>query len=621
MSGKKRLFENTLSVAFFVFIIWSVITMELPPMKMMPVFLLFTLLMCFVLFPPGKSKERKRVWLFIDLIAVFSAFISVGYLYINHDTIVFRTGALNRSDIVVGVILLALTLEATRRSLGKAIPIIALIFIGYAFFGNYFPGELQIAKYDLERIVEHLVISTDGIFGVALKVMLFYVMLYIAFGAFLSKAGGLEFFIGLSRSLTGQMSGGPAKIAVVSSGFMGSISGSSTANAVTTGAITIPMMKKVGFSPTFAVGVEAAASCGGQFMPPVMGAAAFIIAEFLGISYLEVCKAALIPAALFFISVGMMVHFEAKKRGIRGLPRKEIESFTKTLLSKGYFLLPIIILIYFLIKGYSPSRVAIYGIIAIGIVTLFSKPIAEYPRILINTCNTGVRNGVGICAAAATLGIIIGITTLTGFGLKLSSFIVALSQGSLLLCLALTMVVSILLGMGVSTTICYIFLATMVAPAIIQMGVLPISAHLFIFYFGMMSMVTPPVALTAYAAAGLAQADPMKSSIMAWKLSLAGYIVPYVFVYGPSMNWIGSPVAIVWTATTGIISVVCLAGAIIGHFIVKLSILERLLLFSSALTLMKTGIITDVTGFSLLSLVLLLQIIKWRKQADQGDEP
>lgn len=601
------------SVLFVAFMIWATVTMKLPPMKMRPLFLLLTLVMCFLMFQPAKKKERTIGLIILDGIALILSAGCIIYLYVSHDMIVFRAGELYKSDIFVGVVILILTLEATRRSLGWPIPIIALTFIAYAFLGHYLPGELRTTNYDLERVIGHLVISTDGIFGIALKVMLFYVMLYIAFGAFLSRAGGLEFFMDFSNSLTGRMAGGPAKIAVVSSGFMGSVSGSSTANAVTTGAITIPLMKRVGFSASFAGGVESAASCGGQFMPPVMGASAFIIAEFLGISYLEVCKAALIPATLFFLSVGMMVHFQAKKMGIKGLPKEEIASFKATLKSKGYFLIPIIILIYFLVMGYSASRVAIYGILAIGVVTLISKPIKDFPKILLSTCETAVANGVGICAAATTLGIIIGITTLTGFGLKLSAFIVDLSHGYLIVCLVLTMVTSILLGMGVSTTICYIFLATMVAPAIIQMGVIPISAHLFIFYFGMMSMVTPPVALTAYAAAGIAGSDPMKTGFMAWKLALAGYIVPFVFVYGPSLNFVGTAMAIIVSAATGIVSVVCLAAAIIGFLFTHLHIVERSMLFVSALALMKTGLITDIIGFSFLVPVIVLQFFKMRK--------
>lgn len=324
-------------VLFLVFNIWAVITMNLPPMKMRPLFLLLILGMSFLIYAPSKKKGRSAIWTILDVAAVILTFIAVAYLYVSHDEIVFRAGELYTMDIFFGIVLLVLTLEATRRSLGWPIPIIALIFIAYALLGNHLPGNLGTANYDLERIIGHLVISTDGIFGIALKVMLFYVMLYIAFGAFLSQAGGLDFFMDLSNSLTGRMTGGPAKIAVVSSGFLGSISGSSTANAVTTGAITIPMMKRVGFSSSFAAGVESAASCGGQFMPPVMGASAFIIAEFLGIPYLDVCKAALIPAVFFFLSVGMMVHFEAKRLGIKGLPKEEIPGFKRTIKSKGYF--------------------------------------------------------------------------------------------------------------------------------------------------------------------------------------------------------------------------------------------------------------------------------------------
>lgn len=610
ISSTKDIIIKIGCVLFVGFIIWAVATMKLPPMKMRPLFLLLTLVMCFLIFSPIRNKQRTKLWILVDALAVTLAMVANGYLYLTHDALIFRAGELHASDVFFGLIILILTLEATRRSLGWPIPVIAMIFIGYAFLGNNLPGNLKIPQYDLERIIGHLVISTDGIFGIALKVMLFYVMLYIAFGAFLSRAGGLKFFIDFSNSLTGRMAGGPAKIAVVSSGFMGSVSGSSTANAVTTGAITIPLMKRVGFSESFAAGVESAASCGGQFMPPVMGASAFIIAEFLGMSYLQVCKAALIPAVLYFLSVGMMVHFEAKKLGIKGLPKEEIASLKTTLKTKGYFLIPIIVLIYFLIQGYSASRVAIYGIVSIGFVALIDQPVRDFPKILLEMCGTAVSNGVGICAAAATLGIIIGITTLTGLGLKLSGFIVDLSHGYLIVCLALTMITSLLLGMGVSTTICYIFLATMVAPALIQMGVIPISAHLFIFYFGMMSMVTPPVALTAYAAAGIAGSDPMKTGFSAWKLALAGYIVPYVFVFGPSLNFIGSVQAIVLSTITGILSVICLSAAIIGHLFSRVSYGERLMLFCASLALMKTGIITDAIGLLLLIPVIVSQTVK-----------
>jgi len=598
------------SALFVAFNIWAVFTMRLPPMKMRPLFLLLTLVMTFLIFAPRKARTRSKLWIVIDSAALTLSVVSIIYFYVSHDAIVFRAGELTLGDLIFGTAILILTLEATRRSLGLAIPIIALIFIGYAFFGHFLPGGLKIFPYDLERIIGHLVVSMDGIFGIALKVMLFYVMLYITFGSFLSEAGGLDFFMDLSNSLTGRMAGGPAKIAVVSSGFMGSISGSSTANAVTTGAITIPMMKRIGFSASFAGGVESAASCGGQFMPPVMGASAFIIAEFLGISYLDVCRAALIPAALYFLSVGMMVHFEAKSLGIRGLPKEEIASFKATMRSKGYFLIPVVTIVYFLIAGYSASRVAIYGIIAVGVVALIRRPIWDLPQIFLRACESAVRNGVGICAAAATLGVIIGISTLTGIGLKISGFIVTLSHGYLILCLVLTMVVAIFLGMGVSTTICYIFLATMVAPALVEMGVIPISAHLFIFYFGMMSMVTPPVALTAYAAAGIADSDPMKTGFMAWKLALAGYIVAYMFVYSPSLNFIGSPTDIILTAITGIVSIICLSAAIIGFLLRSLHYVARLMLFGAALALMKAGFLTDIIGLALLVPVIVTQILK-----------
>lgn len=292
------------------------------------------------------------------------------------------------------------------------------------------------------------------------------------------------------------------------------------------------------------------------------------------------------------------------------MPKDEIVSFKATMKTKGYFLVPVVTIVYFLIAGYSASRVAIYGIIAIGAVALIRRSIWDLPKIFLMACESAVRNGVSICAAAATLGVIIGISTLTGIGLKISGLIVTLSHGYLIICLVLTMIVAIFLGMGVSTTICYIFLATMVAPALVEMGVIPISAHLFIFYFGMMSMVTPPVALTAYAAAGIADSDPMKTGFMAWKLALAGYIVAYMFVYSPSLIFIGSPSAIVLTVVTGIVSIICLSAAIIGFFLKSLHYVERLMLFGAALALMKAGYFTDVLGIILLVPVIVIQIRK-----------
>ena len=413
-----------------------------------------------------------------------------------------------------------------RRSIGPELPIVAIIFLLYAYFGPKLPGLLGHRGYDLRRIIYHTYLTTEGIFGTPLSVSSTYVFLFILFGAFLDKTGVGKFFIDMAFSLTGHMRGGPAKTAVVASCLMGSISGSSVANTVTTGAFTIPLMKRVGYKPHFAGAVEAAASTGGQIMPPVMGAAAFIMAEFTGISYLEIIISAAIPAILYYLAVGTMVHLEACKLGLRGVSRAELPH-TRDVLVKIYLLLPVVFIIYFLVKGFTPFKAAYWGIIGtvlIGIVDVIVNyllrhegqiNVRQYIVNMIDALADGARGSVSVAMACATAGIVVGVVTLTGLGLKVATLIIALAGGNLLLTLFFTMIASIILGMGLPTTAKYIVLATMAAPALTDLGVPLMAAHLFILYFGVIADVTPPVALAAYAGAGIAGANAMQTGFTA----------------------------------------------------------------------------------------------------------
>ncbi|MBU0653424.1 MAG: TRAP transporter permease [Proteobacteria bacterium] len=580
---------------------------------------LFMSVMLFALYPFSKKRSPLTRMSAPDVIFLV---VSVGicvWIFIYSTSIMKRAGTYGTMDVVMGTILVLIVLEAARRAAGLAVPLIALVFIGYALFGPYLPDVLAHKGYSIQRLSTYLSLSTDGIFGVPIGVSANFILLFILYGALLRKTGAGQFFTDVAFALTGWTRGGPAKAAVVSSTFFGMISGSSVANTVTTGTFTIPLMKRTGYPAHFAGGVEAASSTMGQIMPPIMGAAAFIMAEFLSVPYYKVCIAAAIPATLAFFSTFMQVHFRAVSLGLSGLPRNELPKIGAAFAAGWHHLFSIFLLIAFLMQDFSPERAVFWAIIA-TIVTSFimslvrKESLKAFVKNILGGLEEGAIGAVEVAAACAAAGIIIGSITMTGLGIKFSSMIVDASMGQLYLALPFTMIACLFLGMGVPTTAQYVIISALVAPALVQMGVLPMAAHLFILYFGTRADITPPVALAAYAAAGIARSDPWKTGLAAFQLGIAGFIIPFMFIYAPELLFVGSAWRIIPALLTAAFGVLCLAAAVQRCLLVITRWYEAALLLVTALLLIKPGIQTDLIGAALFLVVFLLQWFRRKRE-------
>ncbi|GAB1485127.1 TRAP transporter permease [Aminivibrio sp.] len=561
----------------------------------------------FLIYPVSKSRPRDRIdpwdW-------VLAAMLAGGCLNIifNWPEIATREGIPTTSDIYLGIMMVLLVIEAGRRAMGWPLPIVAIVAIIYALFGPYFPGMLAHGGFPISELAPFEYLRTDGIFGVPLGVSASFIFLFVLFGAILSVSGAGQFFIDLSLALTGRSQGGSGKAAVVASALMGTVSGSSVANAVTTGAFTIPLMKSSGYKPEFAGAVVAAASTGGQVMPPVMGAAAFIMAQFLGISYWDIVVAAALPATLYFISIIAMVHFRAGKRGMKGIPLENIPKAGKVLKEGWHLIIPIITLVVFLALGYSAVKAVFWSIILmVGVSWLGKKEYRMTPRRTLQALIDGGLGAVEVAAACACSGLVIGVIGITGIGLAFSSFVISLSGGILPLALFLTMVGSIILGMGVPTTAQYIITSTLAAPALFQMGIPLMSAHLFCLYFGVLADVTPPVALATYAAAGIAGSNAIKTGFTALVTASAGFLVPYMFVYNPHLLFQGNILQIALSFVTALMAIIGLSAAVQGYYIAPLTLPERAALLLTPFLLIVPNTSTDLLSLAILVGVFLLQ--------------
>ncbi len=562
----------------------------------------------FLIYPASKSRPKNKID-FWDWILAGMVVVGCLNILLNWEAIAMREGMPVASDIYLGIMMVILVIEAGRRAMGWPLPIVAIIATIYALFGPYFPGVLGHGGFPLEELAPFQYLRTDGIFGVPLGVSASFIFLFVLFGAILSVSGAGQFFIDLSLALTGKSQGGPGKAAVVASGLMGTVSGSSVANAVTTGAFTIPLMKEAGYSATFSGAVVAASSTGGQVMPPVMGAAAFIMAQFLGISYWDIVVAAALPATLYFISIIAMVHFRAGRRGIKSLTDETAPKVGKVLREGWHLLLPIITLVVFLAYGYSAVKAVFWSIvIMIGVSWLGKAQYRMTPKRVLDALISGGMGAVEVAAACACSGLVIGVIGITGVGLAFSSFVISLSGGVLPLALFLTMIGSIILGMGVPTTAQYIITSTLAAPALFQMGVPLMSAHLFCLYFGVLADVTPPVALATYAAAGIARSNAIKTGFTALLTAMAGFLVPYMFVYNNHLLFQGSLLQIAFSFGTALMAIIGLAAAVQGYYFSVLSIFERALLLIVPFLLIVPNLVTDV-----IALVILVGVFLWQK--------
>jgi TRAP transporter 4TM/12TM fusion protein len=583
-------------------------------MKQRSLHLAFVLVLVYLLYPARETSKKDGIPWYDFILAAMAAFSTL-YLFVEFEEMVNRAGLPTTMDIIVGFMGIILLLEATRRVSSPILPCIAIFFLFYCYFGRYFPQMFQHRGFNIQRIINHMYLGTEGVFGIPLGVSATFVFMFILFGSVLEQTGMGRFIIDLAMALAGGATGGPAKVAVLSSGFMGSISGSSVANVCTTGMFTIPLMKSVGYKPHFAGAVEAVASTGGQIMPPVMGAAAFIMAQFMGVPYVHVALAAVVPALLYYFAVMVQVHLEATRLGLTGLPREKLPKLFKLLKAKGHLLLPLIAIVYFLLSGYTPLKAAYYGIIISIAVSFLNKETRLTPQKLKLALESGAKGALGVACACATVGIIVGTATLTGLGLRIASAIVAIAGGKLLPTLLLTMIACILLGAGLPTTANFIVTSTMAAPALFQLGVPPMAAYMFVLYFGIAADLSPPVALAAYAGAGIAGAEPMRTGVTAVKLALAGFIVPYIYVFNPMLVLVNfSPLPFTMAIITAILGVFLLGMSTIGYYKAPMAWWKRIIALGGALGLLIPGWQTDLIGLIILIGIHILQKMEVKKK-------
>ena len=526
--------------------------------------------------------------------AVFA--VCAFYLVSQHEALVARSGSPTATDLAAGAVVVAMVLLLAKRATGWGLVVVASGALAYALLGPWLPGFLAHRGYNPGRLIEQLFLSTEGIWGVPLGVSADFVFLFVLFGAFLDIAGGGALLIGLADRIAGRTRGGPAKTAAVASAFMGSLSGSAVANVVTTGAFTIPLMRRSGFRPFFAGAIEAAASTGGQLMPPVMGAGAFILATWTNIPYAQVALAAAIPAILYYAALLWAIHFRATKVGLKG----SAAARDGEVLARIHLLLPVLIIVVMLALGRSPMRAAFWGVM-VSVLAAYALPGTRPGRgDVAKALRKAASGAVQVAAACAAAGIVVGVASLTGIGLRMSELIVTVSQGNLLVALILTGMGSIVLGMGLPTTAAYVVLAALGAPALVELGVPLLGAHLFIFYFGCISNVTPPVSLAAYAAAGIADSPPLKTAWTAMGLASAGFLVPFMFIYAPPLILAGSAAEIAITTLTALVGVIALAGAVIGHVTGPLAHWRRVVLIGAAVALIAPGLVWDAAGLAAL---------------------
>jgi len=591
--------KSFLEVVYPIFSAYTVITSSLPPLRQLSLFLSMTLVLVFMKYPtlPKSSSKAKPFSLVMDGFLIFLSILIGAYIYFEYAELVYRVGAATKIDVLLGIVATLVVLEATRRAGGRTLVIIGICTLLYAYFG---------AEFSISRMITFLYTTDQGIFGVSLNVMMRYIVVFIIFGAVMEAAGGIDFFTKFAQIIAGRWRSGPAQIAVIGSGFMGMISGSAVANVVTVGSFTIPLMKRLGYEPVVAGAVETAASTGGQIMPPVMGAGAFLMAEFLGIPYLHVALAAALPAILYYFAVGTGVYFYAEKLNLKRIDQASLPKL-KHVFNESYYLIPLVCITYFLIAGYTPVIAAFYAILLSLLISFFKKTTRLNFKKVFGICKTSTYNIAEISVVASWAGILIGTLGSTGLSLKFSSMIVALSGGYLIVCLLLTMVAAIFFGMGMPTTAVYIILAVLVAPALTTMGVIPLAAHMFVFFFGIMSMVTPPVAFAAYAASGIAGSDFTKTGWTAFKLVIPSFIIAYVFIYDNSLLFMGSYSSIAWRFFVSAMGVAGMTASIQGWIFKKTNIFERILCFVGGVLLIIPGLVTDLLGLAILGFAVFMQ--------------
>ena len=599
-----------LAVAMALYHMWAIAWGSPEAIYYRGTHLLFALTILFLVYRRSAKLEGRPPEL-LDYALLVAGAVPILYLFVNYDYIVTRIyyiDELTAADMVLGTMLTLVILEATRRVIGLALPLTAIVFLFYGLF---------VARLEPMQMIDQLYMTTEGIFGIPLSVSAAYVLIFVLFGAFMERTGTGQLFMDFAMALTGHTAGGPGKVSVVSSSLFGTISGSAVANVMVDGPIAIPLMKRSGFPPHFAAGVEATASTGGQLMPPIMGAAAFVMAEFLAVSYAQVVIWAIIPAILYYLACFAAVHFEAKRRGLVGLPRSELPRLGHVLAERGHLFFPVLILLYVLYSGYTAPMAALVATLACFPVALLrssTRACVTLPNITTAMAD-GARNALPVALACACAGIVIAVVTLSGLGIVFTQFVVHLAQDTLVAALLLTMAAGIVLGMGMPTTPAYIMMTALLVPALIKLGVVVPAAHMFAFYFAILSAITPPVALAVFAAAGLAKANLWASGWAAMKIGAAGFIVPFMFVYEPALLMIGDWQTIAWSCVTASCGIVLFAGGLHGYFLTRASLWQRVLLIVGGLLLVKPGLETDIAGAVLTGIVVAAQLAERRRTA------
>jgi TRAP transporter 4TM/12TM fusion protein len=619
LTGGWRLLEHTLLAAVGVFYLWASAFGAVSLQYHRGIAVAFSMVAAFLLYRGSKRAPVARPSV-IDIALCLAVGAGVGYWIIEHEAIAYRAGAYTTTDFALGLVVAALALEASRRVVGMTMVWVTIGAILYAYFGAYLPTIIGHRGFSVRRLIEFTYLTSDGIFGVMAEVVASYIIPFVIFGAFMLRAGVAKAFIDLSLVFLGRVAGGPAQVAVVSSAFVGSINGSPIANAAMTGAITIPLMKRTGWPPHLAAGIEASASTGGMVLPPVMGAGAFIMAEMTRTPYADIVKLSVIPALLYFLSVAIQVHCEARKLGLRGLPASEIPQLWPTLKRTWYFFLPIVLLVVALFTGASPPQAVIYATLCTVVVSWFHRDHRMGPKAIWEALVDGGRSAVFVAAITGAVGIIIGIASLTGIGIRFSAIVLTLSGDSLLVALVLIAFASLILGMGLPITASYLVIAAAAAPALSEFGLPLLTAHLIIFWLSLDSNITPPVALGAYTAAAIAEADPWKSGWSSFRFAKLIYVMPILFAYThillsgtPEENFMAIASACVGTVAFSIMST--------GYFLVRTTFVEWLVLAFATVLAFIPSIATDIAAFVLFGAIWLWQRRRAAEAALARDRP
>lgn len=582
-------------------------------------YILFTLVLVFLIKPP--IKNPNKITEAIDWLFVFLSIFSVAYFMYRFEFYADSAGfRLPTQDVVVGIITVILVLECCRRMLEWSLPIICGVFILYTLYGQYLPDIISHKGFDINRVISVLYASTEGIYGSVVYVFSTFIFLFIIFGTFLQKSGAGAFFIELAKSAVGKYTGGPAQAAVFSSWMLGSVLGSSTANTAITGAVTIPLMVSRGYPRHVAAAVEAVVSIGGQFMPPVMGAGAFLMAAFIGVPYFTIIKAGMIPALLFFFSMIFMVYLEAKRLGLKGLEPYEIPKMRDVMKNGWHFFVPIVMMVYLMVKGYSPAMVGFWAIVVAFLMSMVKKENRMSPKDVYETLSSGAKSSLSMAVTAGVVGILIATISLPGLGMKFSSLVLELSNGNLPIALILVMAASFILGMGMNVTSAYLVLITLTAPVLVKMGMPLIAAHFFVFWTSQLAVITPPVCLSAYVAAAIANSDPWKTGWYSLRMGLAIYYIPLMFTYIPALLGIGSVSLIAWSAIKSLLGVLVFSAAMQGYFVTRTNIFDRLLLIAGAVLCIWQGTVTDILGIAVIVAVIALQKMRKQKEGPERDK-